>query len=122
MRNMKLAVDIKVIDLNRAIHFYTKVLELDCRVHENEWAAIKVGDAEIHLYVEGGVTGDVEFYVNDIDSEVRKLKDNGVQFISGESKPNAIHVDENLITTFPWGRTAFFKDSEGNELAIVRDA
>jgi len=44
-----------------------------------------------------------------------------VTFISGTDKLNALSVDENNITTFPWGRTAFFKDSEGNELAIVKD-
>lgn len=35
--------------------------------------------------------------------------------------PNFISVDENHITEFPWSRTAFFKDSEGNNLAIVKD-
>lgn len=88
---------------------------------KKNWSALLVGDAEIHLYVDGGTTGHVEFYVQDIDGEVKRLSDKGVEFISGIGKPNAIEVDNLKITKFPWGRTAFFKDSEGNELALVND-
>lgn len=119
---MKLIVDVKVVDLSRAIEFYTKVLGLEIRVVEDEWAAVIVGDAELHLYVDGGVTKDIEFYVDDIDAKVLSLKEKGVMFFSGLQKPQAISADKHHITTFPWGRTAFFKDSEGNELAIVQDA
>jgi len=118
---MKLIVDIKVTDLKRAVVFYEEVLGLPCRTVTDEWAAIVVGGAELHLYVNGGVTGHVEFYVDDIDGEVANLSRKGVKFISGMEKPSSVSVDKNLITTFPWGRTAFFKDSEGNELAIVKD-
>jgi len=118
---MKLIIDIKVSDLERAVSFYTNVLGLVLRVQEKEWAAISVGDAEIHLYLNGGVTGSVEFYVADLDSVVEKLKENSVEIIPGDSKPGAIEVDGGGVTKFPWGRTAFFKDSEGNELAFVRD-
>lgn len=117
----KLIIDIKVIDLDRAIEFYRDKLGLTCRTTKDDWAAILVGDAEIHLYLNGGATSDVEFYVNDIDLEVQRLSKNGVIFISGLDKPSSKKVDEKNITTFPWGRTAFFKDSEGNELAIVQD-
>lgn len=119
---MKLIIDIKVSDLQRAITFYTKLLGFESRVQKENWAAILVGDAEIHLYKDGGVTGHVEFYVEDIDSEVKKLKNRGIKFISGMDKPNAIEVDDYNITKFPWGRTAFFTDSEGNELALVKDS
>jgi predicted enzyme related to lactoylglutathione lyase len=118
---MKLIIDIKVSDLKRAIIFYTKQLGFECRIQKENWAAIIVGDAEIHLYKDGGVTGHVEFYVEDIDREVKKLNERGVDFISGINKPNAIEVDNLKITKFPWGRTAFFKDSEDNELALVKD-
>lgn len=118
---MKVIIDVKVKDLKRAIGFYTKKLGLVCRREEKDWAAIKVGDAEIHLYLHGGINSGLEFYVGDLDKEVRKLKEKGVTFFSGKNMPNFISIDENMITKFPWGRTAFFKDSEGNELAIVKD-
>lgn len=119
---MKLIVDVKIHDLDRAVKFYVEVLGLVCRRKESEWAAISVGNAEMHLYQNGGVIGDIEFYVDDIDEEVRKLSAKGVIFISGSSKPGALNVDSSNITDFPWGRTAFFHDSEGNELAIVKDS
>lgn len=118
---MKLIVDVQVKDLKRAVDFYCETLGLPCRIVTDEWAAIAVGDAEIHLYLHGGVSGHVEFYVSDIESQVARLTSKGVQFISGIEKPSAISVDQQRITSFPWGKTAFFLDSEGNELAIVKD-
>jgi predicted enzyme related to lactoylglutathione lyase len=118
---MKLIVDIKVTNLERAVTFYTESLGFICRKKDVEWAAITVGDAELHLYMNGGVSWHVEFYVDDLDAEVKRLIKKGVVFYSGEAKPHALSIDENNITSFPWGRTAFFKDSEGNELALVKD-
>jgi catechol 2,3-dioxygenase-like lactoylglutathione lyase family enzyme len=118
---MKLIVDIKVSDLDRAILFYTETLGFQCRAKQDTWAAILIGDAEIHLYLHGGTKGHVEFYADDIHQKVKELASKGVEFHSGIDKPEAISVDESGITTFPWGKTAFFKDSEGNELAVVQD-
>jgi predicted enzyme related to lactoylglutathione lyase len=118
---MKVIIDVKVKDLKRAIEFYTKKLELPCRRQEKDWAAIKVGDAEIHLYLYEGITSGLEFYVDDLDKETKRLKEKGIKFFCDKNMPNFIAADENQITEFPWGRTAFFKDSEGNKLALVKD-
>ncbi len=118
---MKAIIDVKVKDLKRAIEFYTGKLGLVCRHEDKEWAAIKVGDAEIHLYLHAGITAGLEFYVDDLDNEVKKLAKKGVSFFSDKKRANFISVDKNKITTFPWGRNAFFKDSEGNQLALVKD-
>src|SRR3989344_2170159 len=115
---MKIIIDVRVKDLKRAIEFYTRRLGLSCRIEEKDWAAIKVGDAEIHLYLHGGITSGLEFYVDDLDKEVKKLKEKDIKFFSDKNIPNFISVDKNKITEFPWGRSAFFKDSEGNELAL----
>ncbi|MBU6310703.1 VOC family protein [Patescibacteria group bacterium] len=117
---MKLIVDVQVIDLARAVRFYTEVLGLVCRHHDEVWAAIVVGDAEIHLYTDGGVREGVEFYVDDLGARVAELASRGVSFVSGMSKSSAIEYADG-ITTFPWGRMAFFHDSEGNELVLVKD-
>ena len=71
--------------------------------------------------MKGGVSSGLEFYVDDIDSKVEELKKAGVEFFSDKEMPNFVSVDENKITSFPWGRNAFFKDSEGNQLALVKD-
>lgn len=118
---MKLIIDVKVENLERAVAFYTKTLGLECRVQEEKWAGIKTGDAEIHLYKDARVTNCVEFYVENIEEKVKELHEKGVEFVPGVEKPDAVSVDENNTTEFPWGRLAFFRDSEGNELALVQD-
>ena len=118
---MKVIIDIKVKDLKRAIKFYREKLDLFCRRQEKDWAAIKVGDAKIYLYLYGGIKSGLEFYVDNLDKEVKKLKEKGIKFFSDQNMTNFIGVDQNQITEFPWGRTAFFKDSEGNELALVKN-
>jgi len=118
---MRAIIDVKVSNLKRAISFYTEKLGLICLREEKDWASIKIGDAEIHLYLHGGITSGLEFYVENLEEEVKKLKKDGVKFFSDSKMPNFIKIDENQITEFPWGRTAFFKDSEGNELALVKD-
>lgn len=118
---MKIIIDIKVKDLKRAVQFYIEKLGLTCRRQEKDWAAIQIGDAEIHLYLYGGITFGIEFYVDDLDKEVKKLKGKGIKFFVDENMSNFISADENQITTFPWGRNAFFRDSEGNRLALVKD-
>lgn len=118
---MRVIIDVKVKNLKRAIEFYTKNLDLSCRREEKDWAAIQIGDTEIHLYLHAGISSGLEFYVEDLDKEVKKLKENGVAFFSDKNMINFISVDKNQITTFPWGRNAFFKDSEGNTLALVKD-
>ena len=121
MNQMRLIVDVHVGDLARATKFYTDILGLECRYQGDVWSAIVMGDAEIHLYADGGVTSGVEFYVDDIDTRVAEFAEKGVQFVSGMDKPSAVSVDAHNITTFPWGRMAYFHDSEGNELVLVKD-
>ncbi|PIN90464.1 hypothetical protein COU60_01410 [Candidatus Pacearchaeota archaeon CG10_big_fil_rev_8_21_14_0_10_34_76] len=118
---MKAIIDVQVKDLKRAIEFYTEILNLSCRIHEKDWAAIQVGDAEIHLYLHGGVNHGLEFYVENIEKSVKEFKEKGVEFFFDKDMPNFISVDENHITTFPWGEIAFFRDSEDNQLALVKD-
>jgi len=118
---MRLIVDVQIVDLERAVRFYTEVLGFSCRIKADEWASITIGDAEIHLYKHGGVSNGIEFYVDDLDEEAKKFAEHGVEFVSGIEKPSAVSVDKNSITEFPWGRIGYFYDSEGNELALVKD-
>ena len=63
----------------------------------------------------------LDFYVENIEQEVLKLQKKGIEFVSGMHKQQAQDFVHNSITLFPWGKIAFFKDSEGNELALVQD-
>lgn len=118
---MKLIVDIKVKNLERAINFYNKILGFSIDKIEKDWASILVGESQLHLCSFTGVSCGVEFYVNSIDNKVKELKEKGVVFFYDKKMKNFISVDKNNITTFPWGRNAFFKDSEGNQLVLVKD-
>lgn len=117
----KLIVDVHVENLSRAVAFYQNVLGFQIRVHENIWAAVMVGGAEIHLYIGAGATGHVEFEPEDFDEEIKRLKSIGVKFYPGSDKSDVVDILDECITIFPWGRAAYFRDSEGNELALVKD-
>ncbi len=54
--------------------------------------------------------------VNDIEAEVAELKGRGVVF----EKYDLPGTDANGITTAGGARAAWFKDSEGNILAIIQ--
>ncbi|MBA2560397.1 MAG: VOC family protein [Propionibacteriales bacterium] len=56
-----------------------------------------------------------QWHVSDIEAEVRALKDKGVAFEQYEL-PGVEWSDG--IATAPFGRAAWFKDSEGNILCI----
>ena len=99
---MRIIIDVKVKDLQRAIKFYTETLGLSCRRQEKDWAAINVGDAEIHLYLHGGITHGLEFYVDDLEKEVKRLKEKGVVFFSDKNMSNFINVDENQLSWYNW--------------------
>lgn len=118
---MKAIIDVKVKDLKRAIKFYTEILDLKLRHEDKEWAAIKLGDAEIHLYLHAGITSGLDFYVKGLDLEVKRMKDKGIKFFTVKKRVNFVSSDKNNITVFPWGRNAFFNDSEGKVLALVED-
>ena len=55
--------------------------------------------------------------VEDIEREVAELKARGITFERFEGTPN---VDENGISTAGGARAAWFRDSEGNILALVQ--
>jgi catechol 2,3-dioxygenase-like lactoylglutathione lyase family enzyme len=59
----------------------------------------------------------VGFAADDVEAEVRELRDRGVRFEEYDF-PGLKTVDG--IATVPAGRAAWFKDSEGNILGIVQ--
>lgn len=103
-----LIVDVKVENLDRAIAFYREILELELLHKARDWASLRVAGAEIHLYLKGGASDGIEFRVGNIKKEVEALKAKGAVF-------------EDDIAEFDWGKIAFFRDSEGNRLALVQD-
>jgi len=116
----KILIDLKVSNLNRAIRFYRDILGLSLIHQAKSWASFKAQGAEIHLYLYGGAKKWLEFSVSKIEKEVEKLKKKGVRFFI-EKKEIDLQKITGEIMQFHWGKMACFKDSEGNQLALVEE-
>lgn len=112
---------IAVKDLDRAKRFYEERLGLKTK---DEWggegATLKSGDTLINVYrSEFAGTNKataLNFDVDDIEKEVGELKEKGVMFehydLPGLERKGDLHVAEGF-------KTAWFKDPDGNILALV---
>ena len=111
---------IAVKDLDRARKFYGETLGLDTKeAMGGEVLEVKSGDTVINVYrSEFAGTNQataLTFDVDDIESEVRELKDKGVFFqhydMPGLEQRGDLYVGEGM-------KTAWFKDPDGNILSL----
>jgi catechol 2,3-dioxygenase-like lactoylglutathione lyase family enzyme len=117
---------IAVDDLDRAIRFYSDKLGLSVRRLEGEMgvaALVDVGDSDrLLLYKSGYARGETTyagFLCKDVEGTVRELRAKGVEFEEYDF-PGLKTVDG--IATSGNMKTGWFKDSEGNTLAISNEA
>jgi catechol 2,3-dioxygenase-like lactoylglutathione lyase family enzyme len=112
---------IAVKDLDRARKFYEDKLGLKTKDEmEGELLTMKSGDTLINVYrSEFAGTNKataLTFDVDDIDSEVRDLKEKGIFFehydIPGLEQHGDLYVAEGV-------KMAWFKDPDGNILSLV---
>ena len=112
---------IAVRDLDRARKFYEETLGLETtEAMAGEVLEVKSGGTTIDVYrSEFAGTNKataLTFQVDDIDSEVRDLKDKGIMFehydLEGLEQRGDIHVGEGM-------KTAWFKDPDGNILSLI---
>lgn len=96
-----------VKDLKKAINFYEKVLGLKKRDEWSNYATFNIGDMMLGLDPESKGELGIFMRVADVDTEYRTLKEKGVQFVM-EPKDQ-----------YWGGRTATFKDPDGNEFILV---
>ena len=111
---------IAVKDLDRARKFYEDTLGLKARTEmDGEVLEVESGDTTINVYKsEFAGTNKataLTFDVDDIESEVRELKDKGVFFehydMPGLEQRGDLYVAEGV-------KTAWFKDPDGNILSL----
>ena len=115
---------IAVEDLDRAIRFYSDTLGLSVRRLEGDAssAIVDVGESDrLLLYKSSyrrGETTYASFLVDDVEGTVSELRSKGVQFeeydFPGLKTVNGIASTGDL-------KTGWFKDSEGNILAISNE-
>lgn len=116
----KLIIDVQIHDLDRAVGFYRDILGLSLIHKDTDWASFEISGAEIHLYLHGGIEYGLEFRVSDLEKEMEFLKAKGVKFFASDNQTNLKMVIGEIME-FPWGKSAYFKDSEGNQIALVQD-
>jgi catechol 2,3-dioxygenase-like lactoylglutathione lyase family enzyme len=122
----KFATLMPIRNMNRAIRFYTKslggrVLMRAPGEMRDEWASVKVGSEEFWLITpskrEKRTVAYSAFMVGNIRNVVRGLAKKGVKFEKAERMSPETKID-GPIATEPWGKSAFFKDTEGNLLML----
>lgn len=114
---------IAVEDIDRAVRFYSEQLGLTVRRLSDDpnSALVELGSDRLLLYkstFRRGETTYASFIVDDLEECVKELRDRGVQF---EEYDLLGIKTENGIATFGDMKTGWFKDSEGNTLAISNE-
>jgi predicted enzyme related to lactoylglutathione lyase len=106
------AVWLPVTDMKRAVDFYGETLGLAVTEHDDDWSEVDANGLRIGLNGsdsespsgQGGAL--IAFQPDgDLEDEVQRLKDAGVNF-----------ADD--ISEHPWGRIVPFKDADGNDLQL----
>ncbi len=109
-------VTIFVSDMDRSVHFYTKILGLKlAQRFGNHWASVEAGRLTIGLHPASnanpaGRNGSTQIGLElegDIEDSVANLKQQGVQFLGPVSQDNA-------------GKIAYFEDPDGNLLYMIQ--
>ena len=124
LQNSPIVPYIPASDVARARKFYEEKIGL---VAKQEIAGGIVyecaGGSWIFLYESSGAgtskASQAFWQVKDVEAEVAELKARGVRFENYDS-PGLRTVDG--IATFEPGKAAWFKDSEGNIMAIIQSA
>ena len=115
---------IAVKDLNRARKFYADTLGLKpVETFGEEVVTLMSGDTTVEVYrSEFAGTNKataLNFEVDDIDAEVRELKDKGIVFeryeLEGLTPRGDIYEGQGM-------KTAWFKDPDGNILSLIEEA
>jgi catechol 2,3-dioxygenase-like lactoylglutathione lyase family enzyme len=107
-------------DFARAKSFYADKLDLRPTQETDEEARYRLGDTEFLVFPSSGkASGDhtqLAFLVDDLEASVKELRDKGVMF---EEYDMPGFKSVNGIVELEGEKGAWFKDSEGNLLAIA---
>jgi predicted enzyme related to lactoylglutathione lyase len=127
LRDARVAAILPAMNIERAKEFYTKRLGLrsaDMPVPE-DGAAFEAGDCTmLYLYErQGGTRADhtvAGWLVEDLSRTVDELRDRGIAFEQYDMP--GLKTDERGIAASGPAKSAWFKDSEGNILALTEIA
>jgi predicted enzyme related to lactoylglutathione lyase len=122
LANAPVAAILPAVDLERAKKFYEEKLGLDSDTADPGGIMFESGDGTwLYLYQrDGGTKADhtvAGWKVENIGEVVRALRKRGVVFEQYDLP--GLKTDEHGIATIGPGKSAWFKDSEGNILSIA---
>lgn len=124
LREARMAAILPAVDIERARKFYSEKLGLptpDMPVPEDGAVFESGGGTMLYLYErEGGTKADhtvAGWLVEDLEKTVKELRENGVVFEQYDMP--GLKTDERGIAEAGGARSAWFKDTEGNILAIT---
>lgn len=113
---------IPVADLARARTFYQDVVGLVPKEETNGGVVYECGGSPIFMYVSGGAgtskASQAFWKVTDLKAEMAELRRRGLKF---EEYDMPGLKTENGIAAGGGALAAWFKDSEGNVMALVQD-
>ena len=119
--NKPLVTILPAVDLNRVKKFYTEKIGL--KVSKEFQSGIffedENGNLNLYIYKRGPTKADhtvASFLVEDIEKEVRELKEKGVVF---EEYDSPVTKTVNSIAAVEGGRSSWFKDTEGNIISVT---
>lgn len=114
-----------VKDLGRAKKFYRDTLGLKSKDEWSEGVTLKSGDTDIHVYrSEFAGTNKataLTFEVDDINSEVKELKEKGIFFEHYDLEGLTPKGEGDIYQGDGGFKTAWFKDPDGNILSLVEE-
>jgi predicted enzyme related to lactoylglutathione lyase len=121
LREKSIITTIPVVNIKRAKDFYENKLELKLLQEMDEGLIFEAGNnTQLFMYKRDITKADhtvASFIVNDVETEVNQLKEKGIVF-EEYNLPNIKTV--NSIATSGNNKSAWFKDSEGNIIAITQ--
>lgn len=119
LRTARIHAYIPVSDVTRARQFYEKIVGLKPKEEYAGGVIYECGGAEVFMYPTpnaGTSKASQAFWsVKDVEAEVAELKARGVKFEEYNIPGGGM---KNSIATAGGAKTAWFKDTEGNILAI----
>jgi catechol 2,3-dioxygenase-like lactoylglutathione lyase family enzyme len=121
LANAKIHPTLPVVDLKRAQKFYEEKLGLKIvKSDPSPGVLLQAGDGTmLYIYQRAATKADhtaASFSVKDVEAEVKELKAKGVVF-EDVDQPDFKTVDG--IFTMGEMKAAWFKDTEGNTLAVT---
>lgn len=121
LANAPIVIILPAVDLNRAKRFYTEIIGLMVLEESPKGLVFesKNGGPDLYIYKRGPTKADhtvAGFIVNDVEKEVKELKEKGVVF---EEYDIPERKTVNSIASKDRGKSAWFKDTEGNIIAVA---